>query len=105
MKDLVKSIVKPDPFHHLRCPVYVPELIPGNREVFLDRREARINHYVNRSIEYVKNVKFKNKEHMDNRKLTDQEKEKMLRLGNDEEDVERLIDRFIPELKRRLQQK
>jgi hypothetical protein len=101
-KDIVKSIVKPEYFDSWRWPGHMIYLKDGLPHAFIPREEARINHYISRSIDYIKNVKVKNKQHQDNRIYPEAEINELLSLGNDVEDNEKVIHRYVPELKKRL---
>ncbi len=46
--------------------------------------------------------KIKSKEHMNNRKMTDVEINEWLRVGNDIEDDNLTIFRYVPELRKRM---
>ena len=100
-KDIVKSIVKPEYFDSWRWPGHMVYLKDNLSAAFIPRDQARINHYISRSIDYIKNVKVKNKQHQDNRIYSEAEINELMTLGNDVEDTEKVISRYIPELKKR----
>ena len=100
--DIVKSIIKPELYRYFRWMPHECIFQNGQVAVLLDKKEGRINHYVNRTIEYFFQHKLAKKQHMENRLFTDEEIENFLHIGNDEEDSEFLISRFIPEVRRRM---
>ncbi len=62
--------------------------------------DIRINHYVNRTINFFLKQKKQQKEAMDNRNYSDEQWLSHLNDGNDIED--RIMDRFIPVLRKRM---
>jgi hypothetical protein len=62
--------------------------------------EARINHYINRTIKFFYENKIIGKETIDDAKWSEEYTQSFLELGNEEED--RIMDRFIPALKARM---
>lgn len=62
--------------------------------------EIRINHYINRTVEFFYDHKIKNKEKMDNTKWNEATIKHWEEIGNDIED--NVMDRFVPSLKKRM---
>lgn len=101
-KDVVKSIVKPELFSSFSWPPHTCIFKNNHKALFLTKKDAQINHYINRTIQYVLQSKVKKKEHMDNRKLSTTEIQALLNLGNEQEDTEKAIFRFIPDLRQKM---
>ena len=101
-RKVVKSIVKPDLYKAFYWPPHVCLFHNDQQAVCLDKSEARLNHYINRTIDYLLHSKVKKKEHMDNRKLSTAEIQSWINMGNEREDTEKPIYRFIPELRQRM---
>lgn len=99
---IVKSIVKPELFENFSWPPHACNYKKGESYHILEKTEARINHYINRTTEYVNQIKIKNKEHMENRIFSQAEINELLWLGNEIEDTELAIHRFVPELRKRM---
>ncbi len=97
--DHYKSIIKPDLFEAFYWYVHSFRFKSGQYGIVIDLSEARINHYINRAEDYLFNNKIKNKERMDNRKLNEDDIAKQRALGNDVEDNEKLIFRYVPALR------
>jgi hypothetical protein len=100
-KGCPKMIIKPEfynkfewPPHH--CSMTIPRQIQVGKDV------AQINHYLNRTVSFFMDHKIKSKEHMNNRKMTDVEINEWLRVGNDIEDDNLTIFRYVPELRKRM---
>lgn len=62
--------------------------------------EVRINHYINRTVDYFYEHKVKNKEKIDNVKWSQEQIEQVVDAYNEVED--RIMDRFIPELRQKM---
>lgn len=95
-----KVIVRPEKFknfdNHPHLCYFTQNLIP----YFAPREEIRLNHYINRTIDYFYAHKIKGKETMDNVKWSQEYIDHFLQLGNDVED--RIMDRYIPSLRKRM---
>lgn len=95
-----KIIVRPRLFKYFSQPPhkgnYFKILTPYKPNI----NEIRINHYINRTEKFFYEHKIKGKETMDNAKWSQGYIEEWSKLGNDVED--RIMDRFIPELRRRM---
>ena len=98
---IVKSIVKPELFESFSWPPHACNYKDRQRYFICDKQDARINHYINKTTENVSQSKIKNKEHMENRKLSDAEINELLGLGNEFE-ADLVIHRFAPALRQRL---
>lgn len=101
-KKVVKTIVKPELYKSFYWPPHVCLFHNGQQAVCLEKSEARLNHYINRTIDYLLQFKVKKKEHMDNRKLSPAEIQSWINMGNEREDEEKPIFRFIPELRQHM---
>ena len=97
--EAVKSIVQTDAFAGFTAPPHMCAYL-NNKPVYIDRMEARINHYVNRTEDNL-SAKIKNKELMDG-KLTEDQIMGLRNRGNQVEDRQKVIWKFIPELRRRM---
>lgn len=94
-----KYIVQPDQCKSL-CGPHVAEVCENAQAVNISREEARLNHYINRTVDFFYTHKIKAKETMDHVKWNEETIRGWLDLGNDVED--RTMDRFVPELRRRM---
>jgi len=101
-KRVVKSIVKPDLYKVFSWPPHVCVFENGEKAICLEKSEAKLNHYVNRTVDYFLSFKVTKKEHMDNRKLSAAEIQSWMNVGNEVEDQERTILRFVPTLRRQM---
>ncbi len=97
-----KSIVKPELFLSFIKPPHTCQFPDGGRGVYLEKGEIQINHYINRTIDYFTEMKVKKKEAMDNVKISPCYLEWWSMVGNDVQDQERSIHRFIPQLRQKL---
>lgn len=95
-----KSIVKPHHYAGWAWPTHACLYRNGASayEVALD--EARVNHYINRTLQFFYTHKVKNKEKIDNVTWSEDYTLTFLNLGNEEED--RTMDRFVPKLRKRM---
>lgn len=101
-KAVEKTIFKPDECVGFQWPPF--------KHVFKDRRESirinkktmRINQYTNRKRIPWRFAKAKDKMHVDNRILSEEEKNYWLEVGYEIEDQERAIQRFLPDLLKRI---
>ena len=99
--DPPKSIVRPEMVTGFQWPPHRCLYTNNRQPLDLSKTEARINHYVNRTKDFLRE-KIKKKEHMECKKLSKKEKKELKRRGNDVEDQEKLIQRYVPELRRRM---
>ena len=100
--NIVKSIVKPELFKDFKMAPHTCTFQDGKEAVLLDRKEAQLNHYMNRTVDYFLNDKLPKKEHMDNVHFSKSEVERMMNFGNDMEDTERAIFKFVPSLRQKM---
>lgn len=98
-----KTILRPDQFESFPWPPHRCNFIDGRQSYSTDRKEIVINHYVNKCKRYFYSHKIRNKEHMENVKYDEKQIAEMLSLGNDIEDSERSILRFVPALREKMQ--
>lgn len=98
---LTKMIIQPREFSH-----FLPDnphqcLFRGRGLPYkAPRQEMRINHYINRTVQFLYEHKAKAKATMDNVPCNESWYEFHVPLGNDVED--RVMDRFIPALRQRM---
>ncbi len=97
-----KVIFKPKFHTTFTWPPYRCNFIEGKSATAMAKRELRINKYVNRSKGSPFFGKMKDKLHVDNRMLTDEEASMLLRVGYELEDQEKAIFRFVPELRKKM---
>lgn len=99
---VTKCIVRPEFYHTYNWPphqcIYMGDIQPYRPEP----EEIVINHYLNRSIRYFFEHKIKNKEKMQNARLSWPEINDMLNRGNDMDDTERTIHRYVPALREKM---
>lgn len=95
-----KSIVRPEQYAGWSWATHACHYQNGASAYFAPREEARVNHYINRTVKFFYDHKVKNKEKVDNVKWREEYTQQFLRLGNEEED--RTMDRFIPKLRKRM---
>jgi hypothetical protein len=100
INSMIKEIIRPALVKNI---VWIPHTFS-----FIDNEEARktkinevrINHYIHRTINYFYTHKVKNKEKIDNVQLTQKFIDTKVNAYNEVED--RIMDRFIPELRHRM---
>jgi hypothetical protein len=94
-----KVIFKPDQCIAFKWPPYECVFGEGTKSMKLDRNTIRINRYLNRNRGP---INFRRKMHIDNRKIRDAELDDILNAGYDIEDQQRVIQRFVPDLVKKL---
>jgi hypothetical protein len=102
MKTVLKTIFKPRECELFLWPPYQLCFKEGKESVLADRRDVRINHYVNRfkgSLYYGKN---KDRLDVDNRLISYDQTKQLLEEGYEILDQERLIFRFLPDMQKRI---
>jgi hypothetical protein len=92
-----KTIVKPEMFHGFSWPPHKCTYLNGQKPLDVNKNELRVNHYVNRTLDYLQ-MKAKKKWLMEGYRYSQKE----IEAGNQLEDQEKLIQRFIPELRSRM---
>lgn len=97
-----KVVLKPEAYESFSLPPHNVICKNGEKEDALNKNEAQLNHYMNRTMEYFYDHKVKNKERMDNRKMGEDEIASWRELGNQIEDTDKHIHQFIPELRKRM---
>lgn len=98
----VKSIIKPTMYRGFRVMAHECLFSNGLKGICLEKSEARLNHYMNRTNDYFYRHKIAKKEHMEGEKFSEAELREMKERGNECEDKERPIARFILPLRRRM---
>ena len=102
-KAVEKTIVKPDLCTAFVWPPYKCLFKEDQKAAKLSKRVMRINRYVYRYKNYLELYrKIKNKLNVDNRMLPDNVTQELLDVGYEIEDQERVIYRFLPELRKRM---
>jgi hypothetical protein len=96
-KSVCKTVFKPEECHGFLWPPYECLFKNNLSAIAVAKREMRINHYANRNEGYFHAV-AKNKLHIDNRMLSEEQVDELLSLNYEIEDQDRVIYRFIPEL-------
>jgi hypothetical protein len=98
----VKSIIKPKLYRGFRIMAHECLFSNGQQGVHLEKNEARLNHYMNRTTDYFLHHKIEKKEHMEGDTFSESELREMQKRGNECEDQERPIARFILPLRSRM---
>jgi len=98
-----KTIFKPEYYTSFYWPPYRCNFKDNKHAAKLAKGELRINKYVNRSKGGWQFGKIKEKLHVDNRMITDEEAHTLLECGYEIEDQERAIYRFVPGLLKRME--
>jgi hypothetical protein len=96
-KEVTKTVFKPDQCLAFLWPPYKLIFKDQKAAVAAARRELRINHYLNR-IDGFFYATARNKLHVDNRALSDEQVNELLALDYEIEDQDRAIYRHIPVL-------
>ncbi len=100
--DVFKTILKPELFEKFSWPCHQCVYTNGKPGVKVGKDELRLNHYINRSVDYFYQTKLWRKQKNMNAKLSPEAIAWWAQLGNDIEDTERYIDRFIPALRQKM---
>lgn len=101
-KAVEKTIFKPDECVGFLWPPF-KHVFKGSREAIrINKQAMRINQYTNRKRIPWRFAKAKDKMHVDNRILSEEEKNYWLEVGYEIEDQERAIQRFLPEMLKRI---
>ena len=95
-----KSIVRPEQYAGWSWPTHACHYKNGAKAYFAPQEEARVNHYINRTVQFFYDHKIKNKETVDNVKWNEEYTHQFLRYGNDEKDL--TMNRFIPQLRKKM---
>lgn len=95
-----KTIFKPELCSGFYWPPYQCKFKGDHQIVQMDRSELRINRYVYAGKGYLENLK--RRFHGDNRMLSEKEISELLKEGYEMEDQERTIDRFLPQLRKKM---
>ena len=96
-KCVCKTLFKPDQCHGFLWPPYECQFKDDHLPIAMAKRELRINHYANRHEGFFY-AAAKNRLHIDNRILSEEQVDELLSLNYEIEDQDRVIYRFIPEL-------
>ncbi len=100
-KTIEKTIFKPDQVVHFYWPPYKFIFKNDQSEIKLSKNELRINQYTNRNLAYFYHGKVKDKLQLGTRVLGEEEKKKLLE-RYEIQDSEQAINRFIPEVRKRM---
>lgn len=101
-KSVTKTIFKPDQCTGFTWPPYHCIFQNQQEALTLKKREFRINHYTNRFKGFLHFSKTKEKLHVDNRLLSEDETAELLENDYEIEDQDRVIYRFLPELRKKM---
>lgn len=102
MKGVQKTIFKPEHCEYFLWPPYQCIFKGNQTAIAVGRKDIRINHYVNRFSGLLYFGKIKDKLHVDNRLVSNDQLKELLQLGYEIEDQERAIFRFLPEMQKRI---
>jgi Glycosyltransferase family 92 len=97
-----KSIFKTNEYLGFVWPPHQCAYKSGVKGIQMSPYQLVINHYTNRTIKYFMEHKIKNKQNMDNVKYSMDDIKAMLHVGNDLEDPDKFIHKFVPELRKKL---
>jgi hypothetical protein len=97
-----KTIFKPDQYTSFTWPPYNLQFKNEKFAKKINKNELKINKYVNRFNGQLNFGKVKEKIRVDNRLLTEDEIEELLKIGFEIDDQDRVIFKFAPELEKRL---
>lgn len=100
-KEVSKTIFKPEHCKGFTWPPYKCSFKNNQVPMTIRKRELRINNYLNRDIGFFQRP-IKQKLHIDNRDLSDEEQSELLSLDYEMEDNQRVIYRFVPDLQRKM---
>jgi len=98
-KEVVKTIFKPELTEGFTWPPYECQFRNNSTPIALKKSEMRINHYVNRGSLFKKR---KERMHIDNRMLAEEELASLLSAGYEIEDQDRPIYRYVPVLLKKM---
>lgn len=101
-KGVAKTIFKPDECKGFTWPPYQCHFKQDQQPVELKKNELCINRYENRFKGHLFYGKSKDKLHIDNRMLTEEEASQLLEMDYEIEDQERTIYRFVPDLLKKM---
>ena len=98
-----KTILRPNFFEDYTWAPHRCAYKDGRKAATITPQELVINHYYNGTINDFYANKLKNKENNVNTKYTSEEIANLLSIGNDVEDQEKIIHRFVPALRAKMQ--
>jgi hypothetical protein len=101
-KRVSKLIFKPEEYKGFTWPPYQCYFKNDQKPIELGKSELCINRYENRFKGHLFYGKAKDKLHIDNRILTEQESAELLEMGYEIEDQERAIYRFVPDVLKKM---
>ncbi len=101
-KSVAKIIFKPDECKGFTWPPYACLFKHDQKPIELKKSELCINQYENRFKGHLFYGKPKDKLHVDNRALTEEESSQLLEMGYEIEDQERTIYRFVPDILKKM---
>ncbi len=101
-KAVTKTIFKPEECIRFSWPPFKYAFRDEREAVKMSRKTMRINHYTNRKKVPWRFSKVKDKMHVDNRVISEEETTYWLEAGYEIEDQERAIHRFMPELLKKI---
>lgn len=101
-KKVAKLIFKPEEYKGFTWPPYQCYFKNDQKPMELRKSELCINRYENRFKGHLFHGKAKDKIHVDNRMLTEEESAELLEMGYEIEDQERAIYRFVPDMLKKM---
>lgn len=98
-----KIIMKPEQYEKFHWPPHIAMFKNEEYDIVVNKFEAQINHYMNRTVRFFHEVKWKWKEKAVNEGPFEQSFiDYYANLGNQVEDTEQAIFRYVPELRKKL---
>lgn len=97
-----KTILKPSLYTGFIWPPHFCSYKNGEKSLCLKKNELRINHYINRSMDYFYGQKIKKKNKMDNTQLSETEITSWGNLGNDVMETNNPIRKYISPLREKM---
>lgn len=101
MHAVFKTITKPECVLRFEWQPHSCLYVNSAKPVQIDKTEARLNHYMGRTIDFFE-TKIRNREKSSNETYSQEMRQVVLELGNQVEEKERPIFRFVPELRKRM---
>lgn len=99
-----KTIMQPEEYVKFHWPPHIAMYRNDEPDIVVNKFEAQINHYINRSIKFFYETKLKTRQGALNEGMTDSDINYFLSVGNALEDEEKAIMRFVPKLRERMKQ-
>lgn len=97
-----KTILRPEEYIQFHWPPHIAMYRNDEPDIVVNKFEAQINHYINRSVKFFYDTKLKTRQGALNEGMTESDIQYFLSVGNAMEDEERAIMRFIPRLQTKM---